>query len=95
MIGGTVLGAMIGGELGARMDRRDEQQTVQAFESGQPTTWTNPDTGYRYEVQPQPEYQADVGTCRDYTMNAVIEGRTEVVTGTACRQPDGTWEIIG
>ncbi|MCA1798141.1 MAG: glycine zipper 2TM domain-containing protein [Xanthomonadaceae bacterium] len=94
MIGGTILGAMIGGELGTRMDRTDEHRTVKAFESGERAQWTNPNTGYAYDLKPESTYHAGTGTCRDYTMDAVIDGRSEVVQGTACQQADGSWEIV-
>lgn len=95
MIGGTVLGALLGGELGGRMDRTDEHRTVRAFETGERTQWTNPNTGYAYDLKPEGMYQADARTCRDYTMDAVIDGRMQVVEGTACQQADGTWLVVG
>jgi surface antigen len=35
------------------------------------------------------------GPCRDFTVNGTVEGKPETVTGTACRQPDGTWKTKG
>lgn len=93
-IGGALLGAFVGGQIGNRMDERDYQQTSMALENsrtGQSTQWINPDSGNQYTIQPTNTYQSDSGPCRDYTMLAVIDGRNETVTGTACRQPDGTW----
>jgi surface antigen len=93
-IGGALIGAFIGGQIGTRMDERDHQQTGFALENsatGQNTQWVNPDTGYRYSIQPTNTYQAASGPCRDYTMDAVIDGRSETVNGTACRQSDGSW----
>ncbi|GIL38949.1 hypothetical protein [Roseiterribacter gracilis] len=31
--------------------------------------------------------------CREYTTNARIEGRQQVMVGTACRDPGGAWRI--
>lgn len=93
-IGGALIGAFVGGQVGSRMDERDYQQTSMALENsrtGQRTEWINPDSGYQYSVQPTNTYQAASGPCRDYTMDAVIDGRNETVKGTACRQADGTW----
>jgi len=93
-IGGALLGAFIGGQLGTRMDEKDHQQTGLALENsatGENTRWVNPDTGYRYNFQPTNTYQAASGPCRDYTMEAVIDGRNETINGTACRQSDGSW----
>jgi len=94
-IGGTVLGAAIGGAIGGRMDDNDLRQTGMVLENntiGQNTVWVNPDTGYRYDMQPTSTYQSASGPCRDYRMQAVIDGRNETINGTACRQPDGSWQ---
>lgn len=95
-IGGAVLGAVVGGAVGGRMDDDDQRQTERALENaetGSSTKWVNPDTGYRYEVLPTNTYQSAAGQpCRDYTMQAVIDGRNETINGTACRKSDGTWE---
>ena len=32
--------------------------------------------------------------CREYTKSVTIGGNEEEVYGTACRQADGTWEIV-
>ncbi|MDO8909257.1 MAG: glycine zipper 2TM domain-containing protein [Pseudohongiella sp.] len=95
-IGGAIIGAVVGGAIGGRMDENDRRQTGLALENaetGRSTQWVNPDTGYRYEVQPTSTFQSATGQpCRNYTMQAVIDGRNETLTGTACRRPDGTWE---
>lgn len=94
-IGGALLGAFIGGEIGSRMDENDLQRTSMALETartGQRTEWVNPDSRNQYSIKPTNTYQAASGPCRDYTMDAVIDGRNETVTGTACRQADGTWK---
>jgi len=95
-VGGAVLGAVVGGAIGSRMDDHDRQQTGLALENAETginTQWVNPDTGYRYEVMPTDTFQAASGQpCRDYTMQAVIDGRNETINGTACRRADGTWE---
>lgn len=92
----SFLGALVGGEIGGRMDEKDRQRTALALENartGSSTRWVNPDTGDRYEVQPTRIYQSAAGqSCRDYTMQAVIDGRNETINGTACRRADCTWE---
>jgi surface antigen len=94
-IGGAVIGAYIGGRVGSGMDNRDRQQSQNALENtetGQRTRWVNPDTGYSYDLVPTNTYQANQRPCRDYTMEAVIDGRNETINGTACRQADGSWQ---
>jgi hypothetical protein len=33
-------------------------------------------------------------TCREYRTAATIDGKPEQLHGTACLQPDGTWQFI-
>jgi len=97
----TVIGAMaggaIGGSVGRSMDETDRMNTAMALENvrtGVPSTWTNPDTGYEYVVTPTNTYESGTGPCREYTMDATIGGNTEQVYGTACRQADGSWQVV-
>ncbi|HUK59385.1 MAG TPA: hypothetical protein VLV50_09160 [Stellaceae bacterium] len=32
--------------------------------------------------------------CRPYNSTTVIDGTPQQITGTACRQPDGSWRIV-
>jgi surface antigen len=96
IIVGTLAGAAIGGSVGRSMDDLDRMRTAQTLEgvrTGVPSTWRNPDTGYQYSMTPTRTFETAAGPCRDYTINALIDGRQEVVKGTACRQPDGTWRV--
>lgn len=95
-IAGAVIGGAIGGSVGKSMDETDRMKANAAFEngrSGASSTWVNPDTGYEYVVTPNNSYETDSGPCREYTMDATIGGKTEQVYGTACRQPDGSWQV--
>lgn len=98
IIVGTLAGAAIGGAVGRSMDETDRLKTAHSLENvrtGVPSTWRNPDSGNRYTVVPTRTYETNEGPCREYTVDAVIDGRLEKVYGTACRQPDGTWRTIG
>lgn len=98
IIAGTLIGAHIGGSIGRNMDENDRMRAAHSLEhnrTGHATEWRNPDTGYRYEMTPTRTYHSDAGPCREYEMQAWIDGRNETVTGTACRQPDGTWRNRG
>ncbi len=68
-----------------------------AFESnqvGQPSVWTNPDSGNSGSVTPTRTYQIANGQyCREYRQTIVIGGQQQQAYGTACRQPDGSWQI--
>jgi len=91
---GALLGGYIGGSIGQDMDELDKYKTQQVLESsptGSTVAWNNPDTDVDYSVTPTRTYESDSGPCRDYTTEAVIEGRAEIIHGTACRSDDGSW----
>jgi len=95
---GTVAGAAIGGSIGQSMDESDQMKAASALETVRTdvsTQWVNPDTGYEYTMTPTRTYEGDDGgPCREYTLDAQIGGKTEQIYGTACRQDDGSWEIV-
>ena len=100
--GGVLLGAFLGNQLGQRLSENDRamasstaQQSLERQPSGTTSTWQNPDTGNGGSFQPQNVYQTADGTyCRQYANTIVVDGRTETVNGTACRNPDGSWRIV-
>jgi len=98
-IGGVLLGAALGNAIFRGMDGADQGCFVQTLErapTGQQVIWNNPDNGARYTVVPTRTFEQSPGSfCREYTSRAVVGGRTEQVAGTACRQPDGAWKIVG
>ena len=95
-IGGAALGAYAGSRVGRNLDRNDQARAAHALDrsaDGESTTWRNDETGMRHSVTPTRTYQGDSGSrCRDFTTVARIDGHDEVVHGTACKQPDGTWK---
>jgi surface antigen len=100
---GVLAGGLLGNRLGANLNCQDQRyhaDTAQnAFETqrtGATSTWVNPDTGHAGSVTPTKTYQTGDGTnCRDFTQTLDVGGRQETGHGTACRQPDGTWRIVG
>lgn len=93
---GSLAGAAIGGSIGQSMAEVDRRKTTQALESvrtGVPSSWRNPDSGNQYVVVPTRTHETASGPCREYTIDAVINGRRDKVYGTACRQPDGSWQV--
>ena len=99
---GTLAGALIGQEVGRSLDRADrvamENSTHQALEYNQShhsSTWRNPDTGHSGTTTPIRTYKEPDGRyCREYTQTVLIEGEQHKAYGTACRRPDGNWEIV-
>lgn len=95
---GAVAGSIIGGNIGRKMDDADRLQTQRALErtrTNEARSWRNPDNGNRYTVTPTRTYQRSGRACREYRTRAYIGGREEIVYGTACRQPDGSWQSAG
>jgi len=95
IVAGTVAGALLGSHIGKRMDEADRMKAAQALENtptGQQTTWRNPDTGSQYSVTPTRTYEAAGAPCRDFTVNATVEGKPDTVKGAARRPADGTWK---
>lgn len=99
-VGGAVLGGLLGAEIGRQLDEQAQQRyyaaQFQALETGRPgvpVAWQAP-SGKRGQVIPGQPYQINTLVCRDYTHTVYIEGQPEVLSGTACRQPDGSWRNV-
>lgn len=98
---GTLIGAAVGGMLGYivgnEMDKYDQAQLNQVYESSpsnQRTQWVNPDTNRSYSVTPKPAYTQPSGqVCREAEILATVDGRPEKVVSTACRDDEGRWVI--
>ena len=95
---GVLLGALVGNNIGQSLDRADQQYLSQAsyrsFETGAPVQWKNPDSGNYGYVEPRRAYQTQGGGyCREYQQTVYVGGQPQKAYGTACRQPDGSWQI--
>lgn len=95
---GTVAGALVGNAIGKSMDDVDRMKMNNALEHnnlGQPAYWRNNNTGADYRVVPVKNVTVDGNQyCREYRSVANIGGKKQQVYGTACRQPDGSWQIV-
>lgn len=99
---GTLLGAFLGSEVGKSLDRADRlhasRASYQALEyvpAGSSVAWRNPDSGHSGSVTPTRTYQTASGEyCREFQQQAAIGGEIQEVYGTACRRPDGRWEVV-
>ena len=100
---GTFLGGLIGNQIGRSMDRTDRLYAVRsagdALErepDGGYAHWENPNTGNSGYTVPTRTYETAPGRyCREYQTTVVVGGRTQSGYGTACRQPDGSWQVVG
>jgi surface antigen len=101
IIAGTVLGGLAGSEVGKSLDKADaaylnrtQQQAFEHNRSGTTSSWKNPDSGASGSVTPTKTYESSGRHCREYTQTINVGGKTEKGYGTACRTPDGSWEIV-
>ncbi len=98
---GTLAGAWTGSEIGKSLDKADKayaqrtaQDALEYNKTDQTSTWRNPDSGHSGTVTPTNTYRSAEGTdCREFETQIYVDGKQEKGTGTACRQPDGTWKI--
>jgi surface antigen len=60
---------------------------------GQTAAWTNPSSGTQVRVSPTRTFQREDSTyCREFTQ--AIGDKDPAIRGTACRQSDGSWQIV-
>jgi len=82
---GMATGAILGGVIGHQVGKGTGQTvaTIGGAALG----------GYVGKRIGQDKDQAESGgLCREFTTVMHIDGKEEVVHGTACKQPDGTWK---
>ena len=100
-IAGAAIGGLIGNRIGAAMDDEDKRRAyaaqMQALESGPPARrWHGairiPAAMARW-CRGRPISRNGM-SCRQYTHTIYIDGRPQTTRGTACRNPDGTWQAV-
>ena len=99
---GVLLGGLLGSQVGKSLDRADQAYAAQTYSNtletaptGQTSTWVNPDSGNQGTYTPTKTYQTDAGQyCCEFQQTITVGGQTESAYGTACRQPDGSWQIV-
>ena len=96
---GALVGGFLGNQIGASLDadsqRYNYAASVSALDSGYQQQWQNPQTGVYGTVTPGPVAVVNNRTCRPYTNTVYIDGQPQVARGTACRNPDGSWQVVG
>jgi surface antigen len=99
---GPTFGDFLGNQISAALNPEDKRrayaaqmQALEAGPSGVPVPWRNPDSGRYGNVVPGPAYQLNGRLCRQYTHSVYIDGTPQIQRGTACRNPDGGWTILG
>ncbi len=98
---GTLLGAYAGSQIGKSLDSADKAYADRAEEEahaapiGQQVNWNNPDSGNSGSYTATRDgYDQSGDYCRDYQTAVSADGKQQQATGTACRQPDGSWKVV-
>lgn len=98
---GALLGGLAGSEVGASLDRADRMYMSQAQSSanaapiGESIAWNNPQSGNKGTITPVRDGTSSSGRyCREYQQTITVGGKQQSGYGTACRQPDGSWEVV-
>lgn len=98
---GVLLGTLVGSEIGKSLDKADMAYANRANDRahtaplGESIAWNNPDSGNSGSVTAVRDGK-DVNNryCREYQQTIYVGGQQETGYGIACKQPDGTWEIV-
>ncbi len=98
---GVLLGGLLGSEIGASLDNADRAYANQANQRalaapiGEQISWNNPNSGNYGTITPTRDgYSSGNRYCREYQQTIVVGGKQQSAYGTACRQPDGSWEVV-
>lgn len=99
---GAVIGSVAGSMIGKNLDEQDQARmkrtagkSLENSPTGTTSAWKNPDSGNKGTITPTRTYKSPDGEyCREYTSTVTVGGQTEKAYGTACRKPDGSWQIV-
>jgi surface antigen len=96
---GVVVGGIIGSEIGRDMDEVDRRAALEAeyraLEDDEEHRWRNAKSGHYGTIRPRRSYEDDGRICREYEHTVYIDDEPQTLVGTACREPDGSWENVG
>lgn len=86
------------GLWGKHFDDENAGYSANALENvkaGTTVHWQNRTNGGKYEITPVQTYQEQNGRyCREFTMTGWVGDNPESLYGTACRTPDGDWQVV-
>jgi surface antigen len=95
---GAAFGAIVGAGIGRSLDDADREYAYHAAQrglvEGRVEVWENRRTHHRGRfVVVRTFHNHRAWLCRDYAHTIWIDGEPEVVEGTACEYPDGSWRV--
>lgn len=95
VLGGTAVGILVGGVIGQWMDSLDQNciaQTLEQAPDNKPITWQGAQP-VNYTIIPMKSLQQEDRPCRRYKATAILMGQERQTWATACRNPDGSWQL--
>ena len=95
--GGTLLGWLVGSNIGDSLDKADYMAAQggfnQSMASNRPVQWQGQNAAGIF--QPTRSGQDAYGrVCREYQQTVMIGGKKEKAFGQACQQSDGSWQVV-
>jgi hypothetical protein len=81
------------GYFGSQAFLKQHNNALEKNRVGQTTSWEDPD-GKQHSVTPTQTYYRGDTPCREFRQTVEIDGQTEIMTGNACRQADGSWKLV-
>ena len=99
---GVLAGGYLGNRIGNKLSCQDQeyhydttQSTLEYKPTGGTAAWVNPDSGASGSVTPTRTFISQSGQpCRNFTQTITVDGQREDIQATACRQQDGSWQIV-
>lgn len=99
-LAGVTLGAFLGNEIGASMDKTDilmaqnaRNYALENNKTNSQAAWNNPDSGNSGVIYPTKTYSSGDQPCREFTQEINIGGKIQTGYGKACRMADGSWQL--
>jgi surface antigen len=99
-LAGVTLGAFLGNEIGASMDKTDilmaqnaRNYSLENNKVNSQAAWKNPDSGNSGLIYPTKTYSLGDQPCREFTQEINIGGEIQTGYGKACRMADGSWKL--
>jgi surface antigen len=98
---GTFIGRLVSEAFETHLDAADQQAQREAAyyaletqRSGVRVDWRNLASGHYEYIQPVRTYTNAQGQdCREFLSEVRVGTARQKVTGSACRQPDGSWQL--
>jgi surface antigen len=96
---GAAFGAIVGAGIGRSLDDQDRERAYEAAQEGlvegRVTEWENPRTRHRGRfVVVRTFHDRRAYLCRDFQHTIWVGGEPELIEGTACEFPDGSWHVV-